>query len=107
MVKDEPHNEFVLNEESSLGDLGLSRQEKLNIVISSIKRPNEPKCVVAPYSSPRQQAAEDAKAIIPIALRNDEKLHHAERKANKKKNDKQNKHSHDDGLQNSLEWVSG
>ena len=97
LVKDEPRIEFLLNGESALGDLGLSRQEKLNVVISFIKRPNEPNCVVAPYSRPRRQAAEDAKAIIPIALKNDEKLRHAERKANKKKNDKQNKRSRDDG----------
>ena len=97
LVKDEPHIEFVLNGESALGDLGLSRHEKLNVVISFIKRPKEPNCVVAPYSRPRRQAAEDAKAIIPIALKNDEKLRHAERKANKKNNDKQNKRSRDDG----------
>ncbi len=36
-------------------------------------------------------------AIIPIALKNDEKLRHAERKANKKKNDKQNQTFCDDG----------
>ena len=97
LVKDEPHIEFVLNGESALGDLGLSRHEKLNVVISFIKRPKEPNCVVAPYSRPRRQAAEDAKAIIPIALKNDEKLRHAERKANKKNNDKKNKRSRDDG----------
>ncbi len=88
---------MVLNGESALGDLGLSRHEKLNIVISFIKRPNEPNCVVAPYSRPRRQAAEDAKAIIPIALKNDEKLRHAERKAYKKNNNKKNKCSRDDG----------
>ncbi len=97
LVKDEPHIEFVLNGESALGDLGLSRHEKLKVVISFIKRPKEPNCVVAPYSRPRRQAAEDAKAIIPIALKNDEKVRHAERKANKKNNDKQNKRSRDDG----------
>ena len=97
LVKDEPHIEFVLNGESALGDLGLSRHEKLNVVISFIKHRNEPNCVVAPYSRPRRQAAEDAKAIIPIALKNDEKLRHAERKANKKNNDKKNKRSRDDG----------
>ncbi len=98
LVKDEPHIKFVLNGEFALGDLGLSRQEKLNIVISFKKHPNEPDCVVAPYSRPKRQVAEDAKAIIPITLKNDEKLCHAERKANKKKNDKQNKkHSRDDG----------
>ena len=97
LVKDEPHIKFVLNGESALGDLGLSRHEKLNVVISFIKHRNEPNCVVAPYSRPRRQAAEDAKAIIPIVLKNDEKLRHAERKANKKNNDKQNKRSHDDG----------
>ena len=88
LVKDEPHIEFVLNGESALGDFG---------VISFIKRPNDPNCVVAPYSRPRRQAPEDAKSIIPIALKNDEKLHHAERKANKKNNDKKNKRSRDDG----------
>ena len=66
-------------------------------MISFIKCPPKLKCVVAPYSRPRQQAAEDAKAIIPIALKNDEKLRHAERKANKKNNDIKNKHSCDDG----------
>ena len=96
-MKDEPHIEFVLNGESALGDFGLSRQEKLNIVISFIKHPNEPNCVVAPYSCPKRKATEDAKAIILIALKNDEKLRHAERKANKKKNDKQNKRSRYDG----------
>ena len=53
LVKDEPHNEFVLNGETALGDLGLSRQENLTVVISFTKRPHEPKCVVAPYSRPR------------------------------------------------------
>ena len=53
LVKDEPHIEFVLKGESALGDLGLSRHEKLNVVISFIKRPNEPNCVVVPYSRPR------------------------------------------------------
>ena len=96
-MKDEPHIEFLLNGESALGDLGLSRHEKLNVVISFIKHRNEPNCVVAPYSCPRRQAAEDAKAIIPIVLKNDEKLRHAERKANKKNNDKKNKRSRDDG----------
>ena len=78
----------------------------MNVVISFIKRPNEPNCVVAPYSHPRRQAAEDAKAIIPIALKNDEKLCHAERKANKKIMIKRT-----NALmmmdQVSLEWVSG
>ena len=36
LVKDEPHIEFVLNGESALGDLGLSRHEKLSVVISPI-----------------------------------------------------------------------
>ena len=80
-----------MNGESALGDLRLSRHEKLNVVISFIKRPKEPNRVVPPYSHPRRQATEDAKAIIPIALKNDEKLRHAERKANKKNNDKKNK----------------
>ena len=53
LVKDEPHNEFVLNGETALGDLGLSRHEKLNVVISFIKHPNKPNCFVAPYSHPR------------------------------------------------------
>ena len=53
LLKDEPLIKFVLNGESSLGDLGLSRQENLTIVISFIKRPNEPNCVVALYSHPR------------------------------------------------------
>ncbi len=53
LVKDEPHNKFVLNGESALGDLGPSRQENLTVVISFIKCPNEPNCVVAPYSRPR------------------------------------------------------
>ena len=86
-----------MNGETALGDLGLSRQENLAVVISFIKCPLEPKFVVASYSHPRQQAAEDAKAIIPIALNNDEKLCHAERKSNKKKNDEENKRSCDDG----------
>jgi len=62
LVKDQPHHEFVLNGQTVLGDLGLSGQ-------AFIKRPPEPNCVVAHYSHPRQQAAEDAKAIIPIALK--------------------------------------
>ncbi len=53
LVKDEPHIEFVLNGESALGDLGLSRQENLTVVISFIECPNKPNFVVAPYSRPR------------------------------------------------------
>ena len=53
LLKDKPLNKFVLNGESALGDFGLSRQENLTVVISFIKHPNEPNCVVAPYSHPR------------------------------------------------------
>ena len=41
--------------------------------------------VCGPSSHPRHQAAEVAKPIIPVALKNDDMLCSAERKANKKR----------------------
>lgn len=81
LVKDE-HNAFVLDGETALGDLGLSRHENLTVVISFIEKSNR---AVAPSSRPRRQAAEDAKAKIPLALKNDEKRRRAERRANKER----------------------
>lgn len=49
LVKDE-HNAFVLDGETALGDLGLSRHENLTVVISFIEKSNR---AVAPSSRPR------------------------------------------------------
>ena len=96
LVKDE-HNAFVLDGETALGDLGLNRHENLTVVISFIEKSNR---AVAPSSRPRRQAAEDAKAKIPLALKNDEKRRRAERRANKeraeRREDNKNKRSRND-----------
>ena len=75
LVKNEPHNEFVLNVETAFGDLGLN-DRRIFCCYFIHKAPPEPNCVGAPSSRPRGQAAEDAKAIISLALMNDEKLRH-------------------------------
>ena len=97
LLKDQPHHEFVLNEQTVLGDLGLSGQENFTIVILFKKRSHKLKRVYAASSRPRGQAAEVAKAIIPVALKNDDMLICAERKANKKNKDTNNKQLRNDG----------
>ena len=97
LVKDQPHHEFVLNGQTVLGDLGLSGQETFTVVISFKKRSPKLKRVYAASSRPRRQAAEVAKTIIPVSLKNDDMLIHAERKANKKNKNKNNKQLRNDG----------
>jgi len=88
LVKDQPHHEFVLNGQTVLGDLGLSGQENFTVVISFKKCSPKLKRVYAASSHPRHQAAEVAKAIIPVALKHDDMLICAERRENKKKKEK-------------------
>ena len=94
--KDE-HNEFALFDdgETTLGELGLNSHKNLTVVISFI---GQPVPAVAPSSHPRQQGAEDAKAMIPLAVKNEEKRRQAERRENNKGRDKKIKYSRKDGL---------
>lgn len=94
-LRNDEHNEFTLDDgETTIGELGLNSDEKLTVVISFI---GEPVPAVAPSSRPRRQAAEDAKAMIPLAVKNEEKRRRAERRENNKRRDKKIKCSRKDG----------
>ena len=55
----------------------------------------------AASSRPRRQAAEVAKAIIPVVLKHDDMLIRAERRENKKNKEKNNKRLHNNGSSSS------
>jgi hypothetical protein len=95
ILRKDEHNKFALDDgETTIGELGLNSHNNLTVVISFI---GDPVPAVAPSSRPRRQAAEDAKAMISLAVKNEEKHRQAERRENNKRRDKKIKCSCKDG----------